>query len=71
MRSKHDVGMRGGNGGVENRAQERASVGHRFTGFEMETCEGWLSIGFRQKKTPAEHCGGSIGSHGFLWSRLC
>src|SRR5256885_15701451 len=26
--------MGGGNGGVEDRAQERASVGHGFTGFE-------------------------------------
>src|SRR5450432_4664465 len=53
MRRQHDIGMRGGHGGVKDRAQERASVCHGFTGFEMETCSA-LSIRFRQKKTPAE-----------------
>ena len=31
MRRQHDIGMRGGDGRIEDRAQERASVGHRFT----------------------------------------
>ncbi len=31
MRRQHDIGMRGGNRGVEDRAQEWASVGHFFT----------------------------------------
>src|SRR3984885_11540136 len=31
MGRQHDVGMRGGNRGIENRAQERASVGHGVT----------------------------------------
>jgi hypothetical protein len=31
MLRQHDIGMRGGNGGVEDRAQERASVGHEVT----------------------------------------
>jgi hypothetical protein len=38
MRRQHDIGMRGGDGGIENRAQERASVGHiAFKAFEAET----------------------------------
>jgi hypothetical protein len=53
MLCKHDIGMRSGDGGVEDRAQERASVGHRFTKSQMETYER-LSIQFTQKKTPAD-----------------
>src|SRR6266403_5386627 len=49
--------MRSGDRGVEDRAQERASVGHGFTGLERDMrCR--LSIRFRQKKTPATCCGG-------------
>jgi hypothetical protein len=51
--------MGGGDGGIEDRAQQRASVGHRFTGFEMEACDARLSIRFRQKKTPMACDGGS------------
>ena len=32
MPAQHDVGMRGGDGRIEDRAQERASVGHRLHG---------------------------------------
>src|SRR5467141_1932984 len=49
--------MRGGDRGFEDRAQERASVGHGFTEFERDM-RGRLSIRFRQKKTPAACCGG-------------
>jgi hypothetical protein len=31
MLRQHDIGMRGGDSCVENRAQERASVGHGVT----------------------------------------
>jgi hypothetical protein len=30
MRRQHDIGMRGGDRGIEDRAQQRAFVGHRF-----------------------------------------
>jgi hypothetical protein len=48
--------MRGGHGGVEDRAQERASVGHcftrsGFTGFEMETCDAVIHP-FSAKENP-------------------
>ena len=40
MRRQHDVGMRGGDGGIEDRAQERASVGHRCHGMrDWKTCD--------------------------------
>jgi hypothetical protein len=32
MRRQHDVGVCGGDGGIEDRAQQRASVGHGLTG---------------------------------------
>src|SRR5713226_5520569 len=51
--------MRGGDGGVEDRAQERASVGHGFTEFEGNM-QRRLSIRFLQKKTPAACCGGCV-----------
>src|ERR1700680_1812031 len=50
--------MRGGDGGVEDRAQERASVGHGFTAVERQNMQRRLSIRLRQKKTPAGCCGG-------------
>src|SRR6476659_9207595 len=57
MRRQHDIGVRGGDRGVKNRAQKRASVGHGFIGLEKDMrCR--LSIRFRQKKTPAACRGG-------------
>src|SRR5882672_2933407 len=55
MRCQHHVGMRSRDGGVEDLAQERASVGHCFTrsGVMDESTGRRLSIRFRQKKTPA------------------
>jgi hypothetical protein len=53
MRRQHDVGMRGGNRGVENRAQQGASVGHGFKGIWDRNMGCRLSIRSRQKKTPA------------------
>jgi hypothetical protein len=65
MRPQHDIGMRGGDGRIEDRTQERASVGHRFQSFQIAGCR--LSIQSAQKKTPARHasrgfsnCGRSI-----------
>ena len=59
MRRQHDIGMGGSDGGVEDRAQQGASVGHRVRDL-MKTCDGRLSIRLRQKKTPAACCGGGV-----------
>ena len=32
MRRQHDIGMRGGHRGIEDRAQQRAAIGHGLTG---------------------------------------
>jgi hypothetical protein len=50
--------MRGGDGGVEDRAQERAPVGHRFTGIEMETCNAGYPSDSGKRKPPQGCCGG-------------
>jgi hypothetical protein len=42
MRRQHDVGMSGGDGGVENRAQERSSVSHCVPESEVETCKAFI-----------------------------
>ena len=39
MRRQHDVGMSGSDGGIENRAQEGAFVGHFLTGLEVDKCD--------------------------------
>ena len=61
MAAEHDVGMSGGHGRIEDRAQEGTSVGHRFT----EAAEGnlgcRLSIQSLQKKTPAGRPRGRLG----------
>ena len=77
MPRQHDFGMRGGNGGVEHRAQERASVGHAVTGCGLRDMRRRLSIRLAQKKTPAACCGGCCASReglrslppGFSWWR--
>jgi hypothetical protein len=51
--------MRRANGGIENRAQQRTSVDHGFTAARWNIGRP-LSVGWRQKKTPATRCGGSI-----------
>src|SRR5712671_7771234 len=35
MRGKRDVGMRGGDGGIEDRAEEGASVSHRLASWDL------------------------------------
>jgi hypothetical protein len=57
MCSKYDVGMRGGDGGIEDRAQERAFVGHCFTGFEMETWEAVYPSDCGKRKPPQDTAG--------------
>ena len=60
MRRQHDVGMRGGNGGIEDRAQQRASVGHRFTAISRwGTCGCRLSIRLPAKENPRSELRGS------------
>ncbi len=54
MRSQHDIGMRGGDRGIENRAQQRASVGHGLAGIRGGNMGCRLSILLPQKKTPAK-----------------
>jgi hypothetical protein len=54
---QHDIGVCGGDGGIEDRAQERAVVGHGFTAVERDSIGCRLSIQFRQKKTPANATG--------------
>src|SRR4051794_31071091 len=59
MACKNAVGMSGGDRRIENCAQERALVGHRFSGVVLKSlCR--LSIPLQQKKTPATSCGGSV-----------
>ena len=59
MRRQHDVGMGGGNRRIEDRTQERASVGHCYHGPEWKSAAGYPSNS--QKKTPAGCCGGFAG----------
>src|SRR4030095_13640589 len=54
MAAQHDVGMSGGDGRIKDRAQERASVGHRFTASVVAIWGCRLSIQSSQKKTPAD-----------------
>src|ERR1700681_4005071 len=51
--------MRGGYGGIEDFAQERASVGHGFTGFELETWNAGYPSDSGKRKPPQ-------GAAGFL-----
>ena len=60
MGREHAVGVRGGHRGVEDRAQQRASIGHRFTGPDRGHMRRRLSIPLPQKKTPATGCGGHL-----------
>jgi hypothetical protein len=54
--------MCGRDGGLENRAQERTSVGHGFTAIRNGSIGCRLSILLPQKKTPAKRkpCGGCL-----------
>src|ERR1700676_4409721 len=49
--------MCGGDGGVEDRAQERASVGHWFTVFEVKTCDAGYPSDSGKKKPPQDFGG--------------
>jgi hypothetical protein len=58
MRGKRDVRMRGGDGGIEDRAEEgvcRSSSG--FTGFEMETCDAGYPSDSGKRKPPQRAAG--------------
>jgi hypothetical protein len=50
--------MGGGDGGVEDRAQERALIGHCFTGFEVETWSAGYPSDSGKRKPPQGCCGG-------------
>ena len=56
---QHDVGMRGRDGRIEDRAQERASVGHR-SGSRDREWEARLSIQSRKRKPPRAAPRGSL-----------
>jgi hypothetical protein len=49
--------MRGGNCGVEDRAQKRASVGHHVTGVELKTCNAGYPSVLRKRKPPQRAAG--------------
>ena len=55
MLRQHDIGMRGGNCGVEDRAQERASVGHGAPSEELNDMTP-LSILIAAKENPRKRC---------------
>src|ERR1700721_687193 len=65
MSRQDDIRMRGGNSGIENRAQQRASVGHGVTALLKSLKAGIgtpLSLPSRQKKTPEDVVfGGLLG----------
>jgi hypothetical protein len=62
MPTQHNFGMRSSHGGIEDRAQERASVGHRSRCFQ--TAE-WMSVIYPivAKENPREtHLAGVLDS---------
>jgi hypothetical protein len=57
MGRQDNIWMRGGNGSIKNRAQQRASVGHGVTALLKSLKAGTgtpLSLPSRQKKTPVD-----------------
>jgi hypothetical protein len=58
MLRQHDIGMRGGNRGVEDRAQERASVGHEVTRGRPRTCKALIHPISPKENPRKQACGG-------------